>query len=425
MLLIYTHQVTSRVKYTFGLIFNSILGIQYRITTNPDEFRKFEGAKISYLEKALADEIQFECGQLLFETGLNPSCLTLPFMEKGVAPKDIFALAFFLAARYEEYLPFAADEHGRFSANQSYANKNNFLHKPIVNIWAEEIQNKISARYPGLIFPKKKYSYTPTIDIDNAYAYRGKNTTRTLGGYVKAILKGNGDDFAKRKNVLEGKEKDPFDTYELQSDLHKEFDLKPIYFFLLADWAPNDKNLPYDSPLMRSLIKDIAEKADVGIHPSYESNKNPEKVKVEEKRLRETTGRQTTKSRQHFLKLRFPDTYRNLIAAGITDDYSLGYADALGFRASICTPFKWYDLAKEEETNLTIHPFAVMDGTLNGYLKLSPEQAVDRVKEVINEVKGVNGECITIWHNETLSDWREWKGWKNVYEKVIKLAVLG
>ena len=173
---------------------------------------------------------------------------------------------------------------------------------------------------------------------------------------------------------------------------------------------------------MQSLIKDISSKAVTGIHPSFASNQMPEKITVEKKRLKEITGDEVTKSRQHFLKLRFPDTYRNLLAAGITDDYTMGFAEDIGFRAGLCTPFLWYDLKEEKQTGLTVHPFAVMDGTLNNYLKLSPEQAVEKVKGIIQEVKNVKGEFITIWHNETLSDWREWKGWRDVYEKIIKLA---
>ncbi len=86
-------------------------------------------------------------------------------------------------------------------------------------------------------------------------------------------------------------------------------------------------------------------------------------------------------------------------------------------------PYKWYDLEKEEETSLIVHPFAVMDGTLNNYMKLSPSQAVEKVKAIAQEVKNVNGEFITIWHNETLSGWREWKGWEEVYEQTLQAAL--
>ena len=130
-----------------------------------------------------------------------------------------------------------------------------------------------------------------------------------------------------------------------------------------------------------------------------------------------------TKSRQHFLMLRFPETYRNLIANGISEDYTMGYADEVGFRASLCTPFYFYDLQKEEKTNLRIHPFAVMDATMNLYLKIKPAVALDYVRQLIDETKKVTGTFILLWHNESLSEVATWKGWKNVYEELIKEAV--
>ena len=43
-----------------------------------------------------------------------------------------------------------------------------------------------------------------------------------------------------------------------------------------------------------------------------------------------------------------------------------------GFRASICTPFYFYDLRIEELSNkLKVHPFSVMDATFKYYLKLN------------------------------------------------------
>ncbi|MBI4929130.1 MAG: polysaccharide deacetylase family protein [Bacteroidetes bacterium] len=413
MLLIYTHQETNRVKYAFNLIFKSVLEINFEITTDADRFKKFSGAKISYTIKQISDEVFFRSSGLLFESGLR---------RITELPTDSFALSFFLATRYEEYSLFKGDKYGRFSAKQSLTFKNNFLQKPLVNICAEEIRKNIAVRYPDFSFPVKKYLYTPTIDIDNAYAYLGKNATRKLGGYAKALIKSDMDDFSKRKRVLAGKESDPYDTYDLQFLLHKKYHLKPVYFFLLGDWATNDKNLPHTHPLMQTLIKNISQKSETGIHPSFASNQNPEKIKIEKGRLEKIKNGNVTKSRQHFLMLKFPQTCRNLIAAGITDDYTMGFADEIGFRAGICTPYKFYDLEKEEETNLTIHPFAVMDGTLNNYLKLSPEVAIEKVKQIVQEIKNVNGEFITIWHNETLSDWREWKGWKEIYEKIIQIA---
>lgn len=110
--------------------------------------------------------------------------------------------------------------------------------------------------------------------------------------------------------------------------------------------------------------------------------------------------------------LKFPSTYRNLLARDITADYSMGFANEVGFRAGICCPFNFYDLDLERETTLRIHPFAAMDATLNLYMRLTPDEAFDKVKNLIVEIKKVNGVFSTLWHNETLSDEKQWKGWK-------------
>ena len=163
--------------------------------------------------------------------------------------------------------------------------------------------------------------------------------------------------------------------------------------------------------------------ASVGIHPSYNTIEHPELLKKEIRNLRAVLNKDVTCSRQHFLRIVLPSTYRNLIEHDITDDYSMGYAALPGFRAGICTPFNFYDLDLEIETKLRIHPFAVMDGTLNDYLGLTPADAIDQIKSLIREVKKVDGTFISLWHNESLSDQKRWKGWKRVYEQLIKEAV--
>jgi len=94
----------------------------------------------------------------------------------------------------------------------------------------------------------------------------------------------------------------------------------------------------------------------------------------------------------------------------------MGYADNVGFRAGICTPFTFFDLLEDKEISVTIHPFAYMDGSLNQYLGLSIEESIQKIKQLKREVKAVNGQFIGVWHNETLNDKGIWKGWKTVYE---------
>jgi hypothetical protein len=432
MLLVYTHKITHRNKYTFNLMFKDILGIDFKLTTDVEEFKHYHSAKLSYTHNAVANELFFISRSLLFESGITEQNISLfeynynpAFFATGKAsamPFDVFAASFYLVSRYEEYLPHIRDEHDRFDAKDSLAFINGFLEKPLVNIWANQLKHLIQEKYPTLIFPPINFEFISTLDIDNAYAYREKGFTRSVGGYLKSLSAGNFSEVTERTRVLLGLEKDPYDTYDFQLEMLKKYKFKSIYFFLLGDYGPNDKNLPIESKKFQSLIKMLADYAQVGIHPSYGSNNSKHQLKKEIDRLSHVLHRDVTQSRQHFLKLRMPDTYRNLIEFDITDDYTMGYATQVGFRASICTSFNFYDLDTETETKLKIHPFAMMEGTLKYRMKIHPKDAMLKIKQLIDEVKAVNGVFVSLWHNDTVNNRKIWRGWKTVYEEMVIYA---
>lgn len=432
MLLIYTHKITHRNKYIFNLIFKDYLNIDFALTDNVEEFKNYTSPKLSYTINPVSDELFFTSRNLLFESGITEQNISIfeynnekVFFATGKAsalPFDVFAASFFLVSRYEEYLPHIRDEHDRFDAKDSLAFQNNFLHKPVVNIWALWIKNALKNKYPQLQFPERKYQFVSTIDIDNAYAYREKGFTRSIGGYLKALSKFDINEIKQRTKVLLGLEKDPYDTYDFQLEILRKHKFKSVYFFLLGDYGVNDKNLPIESKKFQSLIKMLGDYADVGIHPSYGSNKSKEQLKKEVGRLSKVLHREVTKSRQHFLKLTLPETYRNLIDLDIKDDYTMGFASQVGFRASISTPFNFYDLDMELETKLKIHPFAIMEGTLKYYMKVKPEDAMKKIKPLIDEVKAVNGDFMSLWHNDTLNNQNLWVGWQKVYEEMVEYA---
>ena len=388
---------------------------------------------MSYTHNQLGDELFFNSRNLLFETGISEQNISVfdynsnkVFFATGktsALPFDVFAASFYLVSRYEEYLPHIRDEHDRFLAEDSLAFTNGFLQKPLVNIWALWIKELIQEKYPSLIFAAKKYEFISTIDIDNAYAFIEKGFTRSLGGYLKSIFKLNVPEIFERTRALMRLQKDPYDTYDFQLGIIKKYKFKSIYFFLLGDYGVNDKNLPIESRKFQSLIKMLGDYAQIGIHPSYGSNKSKDQLKKEVERLSKVIHREVTISRQHFLKLTLPETYRNLIDLDITDDYTMGFASQVGFRASICSPFNFYDLDMDLETNLKIHPFAVMEGTLKYYMKVHREDAMQKIKPLIDEVKAVNGEFVSLWHNDSLSNQKIWLGWSSVYEEMVKYAV--
>ena len=191
---------------------------------------------------------------------------------------------------------------------------------------------------------------------------------------------------------------------------------------MLGDYGQNDKNISIQSKKFRSLIKSLGDYAKVGIHPSYGSHDNPKQLSKEVIRLSSVMNREVKKSRQHFLKMRLPDTYRNLLELDIQEDYTMGYASDYGFRAGLCTPFYFYDLDLELETSLKLYPFALMEGTLKYYQKVSPERAMEHIKALVDEVRAVNGCFISLWHNDSINDVGTWKGWQKVYIDMLEYA---
>lgn len=433
MVLVYTHRLSSRNKYTFKLILGDILGMEFRITTDKDEFEKWKDAKFSYTKQALGNELFFFSTDLLFETGIfvqEPAMIRwknqqvfYPVGKQSALPFDPFAAAFLLASRYEEYLPHMKDKHGRFDPRQSLAYQHGFLQKPVINHWAEEIRLLLESACGKVNSKERKYRFVPTIDIDNAWAYRHKGFIRIGAGLFSDMLNLNFEGFKRRFKAVFRLHEDPYDTYDYQLKLIESYRLKPIYFILLGDYATYDKNVPYQNKHMQSLIKFMGDIGDVGIHPSYASNDDPGKLKKEIGRLSQILHQEIHRSRQHFLRLSIPQTYQQLLEHDITDDYTMGYADFPGFRASICCPYFFYDLDLEIETPLRLHPFAIMDGTLKDYLQVAPEDAMTVIKPLIKEVKAAHGEFIAVWHNESFAENERWKGWRNVFEGLIKEAI--
>jgi len=433
MVLILVPKITNRLKYIMQLMLQELLGLDYSFTTDRAVFSAHVGPRFAYGCNVESDELFFGSIELLFETRIAARELRHFNFEGGlvffpvansdsVLPFDIFAASFYLVSRYEEYLPHLRDNHNRYLAGGSDAYQQGYLQKPLVNQWALRLRDLLKNRFNLLQIRVPDYKFVPTIDIDAAYAYKNKGLTRAIGGILKSLQNKDWQEVKARVKVLMRLEKDPFDTFDLQMELQQKFGYQPMYFVLLADYGTNDKNIPYNNRYFQNLIRYLADYADIGIHPSYASSNDPALMVMETARLSRILKLEIEHSRQHFLKLNLPETYRNLLNNDILHDYTMGYAEEPGFRASICTPFYFYDLDQDLPTNLMIHPFTVMEGTLKDYMKLTPLKASELIAELIYEVKNVGGTFMPLWHNSSLNNTGEWEGWLDVYIKMAEEA---
>lgn len=433
MLKVYTPNITARSRYIIKTVLKVFLKIDhFEMCTDLESFNDYNGPKLTYDKKQHKDEPWIYANGFLNKKGIQE--LDIDFNQGSSFPVlfshqlndslgfDLFSASFYLLSRYEEYLPHIRDHYDRFTAQQSISYEKHFLKRPLVDEWALALKEKLIHSYPNLVFEERKYQYIHTIDIDNAYAYKHKGVVRTLGSLSKTILSFNFKKLQTQLKVLLGQEKDPFDTYAYQKAMKEKYNLNLIYFFLLADYGLNDKNLPHENHAFRRLIMSLADEGKIGIHPSFGSNQSRDVLVKEIKRLKQIAKREVVRSRQHFLKLSLPETYRNLILSDITEDYTMGYASEPGFRAATCTPFPFYDLDEEAETKLMIFPFQVMESTYQYYQEKSIDEIIIEINKLIESVRAVQGTFISLWHNEGLSEQEEWTGWRKVYEEMIKSA---
>ena len=433
MLLLYAESNTPRLQYIVNFFSQELFDSPIRITTSEREYLKFDGPKLNYsLRDLCADEFVIYPVALLFESGIRKQQVTCfpynhskAFFETGGDyPFDILAASFYLLSRYEEYLPHEKDEFGRYSHTSSLAFREGFLDVPLVNIWLQDFRVALFSEFPELHLKGRHFENVITYDIDIAYSYLCKGFFRNIGGSLKSIWKGEWSRLVERWQVLAGVRKDPFDCYEWLDALHLYCRLKPYYFFLVPrNNSKYDKNVSTSSRRFRELIEYYCATYNVGIHPSWQSGDDEQLLKEEIEWLGVIGDKDIHASRQHYIRLTVPETYRRLIAAGIRKDFSMGYGSVNGFRASACTCFRWYDLEREEPTSLIIYPFCFMDANSYYEEKHTPSQAFDALMNYYNVVKKVNGMLITIWHNSLLGTDKATAGWSRMFEIFMKEMV--
>ncbi len=429
MLLIYAHITSARLQYITQFIFSSLHGTNCRITIDSEEFKNHDGAKLNYSDAPVAGkELWIKNVALLFEDTIHPqsiNCFELNgnkafFKTEAGYPFDIFAAAFYLLSRYEEYLPHTKDSYGRYAHENSFAFKEGFLQLPLINIWSQQLVLAIKKIFPSYKVKEDGFSFVPTYDIDTAYSYLYKGFWRNAGRVLRLP-----HTFFERIAVLTGRKKDHFDCYDWLRQLHSKYQLDPVFFFLVAEKnGPYDKNILPHKDAMWRLVKKHASKYTIGLHPSWQSGDKRHLLAAEKKQLEAMAEKGVTHTRQHYIRFNIPDDYVRLIDGGFTDDYSMGYGSINGFRASVATPFNWFNLLENKSTSLLIHPFCYMEANSYYEQQITPAEALTEMTHYLEICKKVNGTLCTIWHNNFLGTDPVFKGWKEVYEEFLRMVCL-
>jgi hypothetical protein len=334
---------------------------------------------------------------------------------------DLLGSAFFLLTRYEEAVLDARDEHGRFPTSASLAAREGFLERPLVHEYADMLWNALEAQWPSLERPSRVSEVLPTHDVDWPLT-----ADRTVGTTVRRAA---GDTLRRapgvalrrlRHHATRQPAHDPNNTFDWIMDASERRGLRSAFYFIAGRADPRDGDYSLDDPWIRGLLRRIHERGhEIGLHPSYTTFDDAERTRAEYGILRrvcaeEGIEQQRWGGRQHFLRWRNPDTWRNWEAAGLDYDSTLGFPDAVGFRAGICTEYPVFDLRARRRLALRERPLIVMDVGLER-LGLDSETAAERLAALRETCRRHAGQYTLLWHNSRLVSGAE----RRLYEAAL------
>jgi peptidoglycan/xylan/chitin deacetylase (PgdA/CDA1 family) len=339
-------------------------------------------------------------------------------VERGELPQgDELAAAFFHLARIEE-LAGPRDRHGRFFAASSVLDP---LDPPL-----ERLRRELGLPAPW--YGSARFAVALTHDVDVPWRWT-RIGMRGAAARVKADVRARRVASAlhearglSRVPVHKIRGSDPNWRFAEIVAEEKEHDARSTFFVMAGHGHRADGAAPETYDRLRPwLVETLVEAgAEVGLHGSYLAAEDLERLARERAMLAQLEG-PLVGHRYHYLRV---DPHRNLVPLvriGFHYDTSLGFPDALGFRAGIAHPFRPWDLERDRPSELVEVPLAVMDATLaeERYEGLSAKAAKPRILALLDWAAEHGGGFSILWHPERF-DAPSARGWDRLYFEVIE-----
>ena len=359
----------------------------------------------------------FETGERI--TGIYGRPYFLLGQQSATLGIDLFASAFFMLTRWEEFVRLERDVYGRFPAGASLAIRGGFLDRPVVNEYADLLWQLLL--HLGWNQPRRtrRFRLHLSHDVDHPRLWWSPvDRLRTLGGSLIKRRDRKETQWWLRNHFF--RLRDPFDIFDAWMDLSEKQGVVSHFNFLGDRPRGSDCYYPLDHRFVRKLMSKIAQRGHViGFHPSREAHADSVVFDRELASLRQVSPQKITSGRQHYLSFSAPNTWQRWADAGLEWDSTLGYSEAEGFRCGICSSFPVFNFLSRQVLPLREKPLIAMDVTLAQYRGYTPEQAYERLLELRARVQQHRGEFVLLWHN---SSWNTyfWAPWREMYREFVQ-----
>jgi len=327
-------------------------------------------------------------------------------------PVDLLTSTVLTLARFEETLEAPHDAHGRFPASSSIAWRDKFLHRPIVDEYGLALAQALSYLLPGWKPKERRLRVKLGHDVDDiGIPFRIR---RAMGHTVRRRRP-----LASLRDILAARTR--IDT-TYQSLLRTivgfslQHQLDSAVYWKASSPGQHDSGYDPNQCRVREMIECFRNQGvEMGIHPGYATADCEETLTAEVLTLQKLLGERRLGGRQDFLRWK-PETWGKWESLGLAYDSSVGFADHIGFRAGTAYPYRPWLLLQNREAKLLEIPLVAMDTTLIAYMKLSPEEALSKLREYSAHCRNVGGVFTLVWHNTTLMVRR----YRRVYETLLK-----
>ena len=369
---------------------------------------------------------------LLFKKGVREYDITMSTWEGekiffstqgGDIPFDIFSASFYLLSRYEEYLPIKEnfDNKGCFISGKSLAYKEGFLQTPLVDVWALKLEEKLQTFFSSYApSAEKRFRFLPIISVNTPYRYRTYSILGNVLRMGKKILERDWSELKKQLRVLLRIDQDPYCNVDKIVELHNRNSLRPLFALRISNkkWYKRPIYFAYST-----YKKVLCRNYQIALCISGAAGTSVSQLKFEQKYLSRIFKTRIVIGVSGASEYVIPNFYRNLSNSKIKEDFSMSYPDRIGFRASTCTPFRIYDLNREEYYRIDVHsvPFTAWSAKRMG---LSKDEIINIATGMAKTIKALKGEFIIASHNDNFVDSSLFKGWSSTYEYTIRYVSL-
>jgi hypothetical protein len=342
-------------------------------------------------------------------------------------PSDIVSDAFFFLSLHQEWSTGKRDQFDRFRSEDSLPAALGMHDRPVVAEYARVLRDFLEMH--GLLRPVvDSTGYRPVVCLTHDIDYMSKLTPGLF--YREAVklllLNQSGRPLnARIRRFLEylsfvGADRDPYVvSIDRILDETAKRGFRSTFFLKPGGTDKRDSRMNLRSLTLRDRIdRMLSDGHEVGVHPSFHTYLSPASIAAETRALEDVLGQPVRSVRQHYLRFRYPDTWRHQAAAGLRVDSTLGFAEREGPRNGACHPFLPYDLEHGSVLPIWEMPLIVMDGTLNGYRDMGPAESSERLRALFENVVGVQGHFVVLFHN-VCYDTHDFPGWDAVFETFL------